>query len=299
MVLIVKRKVYIMRCRDRLGNEIIDENKTQDRLLSVLYGTKAGRSLLHILVHPAVSKLAGAFLDSAASKFLISPFIKHSGIDMSEYIETNYRSYNDFFTRRIKSSYRIADETPDHLISPCDGRLTVYPITDNSLFTVKNTDYTLESLLQNKKLARHYRGGTLLMFRLCVNDYHRYRFIDDGINTKTHHIDGVYHTVNPIAGDYYPIYKENTREFCVLKSRNFGNVLTMEVGALLVGRIMNYSAKKEVKRGEEKGRFEFGGSTIILCLEKDTAVIDDDIIANSTEGIETLVKSGEKIGVGM
>lgn len=287
-----------MICRDRSGNEM-NEINTQDKILSALYGTKAGRVLLGVLVQPAVSKLAGLFLDSAASKFLIKPFIKRTGIDMSEYIDTNYRSYNDFFTRRIKSSCRVTDMTPNHLVSPCDGKLTVYPITDSSLFTVKNTDYTLESLLRNKKLARHYSGGTLLMFRLCVNDLHRYRFIDSGTKTKTHHIKGVFHTVNPTAGDYYPIYKENTREFCILKSENFGNVLTMEVGALLVGKIINYSAKKEVKRGEEKGRFEFGGSTIIICLEKNTAAIDDDIIANSTDGIETIVKSGEKIGVAL
>lgn len=287
-----------MKCRDRAGNEM-NENNMQDKVLSVLYGTRAGRALLGVLVRPAVSKLAGLFLDSAASKFLIYPFIKCAGIDMSEYIETNYRSYNDFFTRRVKSSCRVTDMTPEHLISPCDGKLTVYPITDDSIFTVKNTAYTLESLLKSRKLARHYSGGTLLMFRLCVNDLHRYRFIDDGTKTRTHHINGVFHTVHPTAGNYYPIYKENTREFCVLKSANFGNVLTMEVGALLVGRIVNYSAKKEVKRGEEKGRFEFGGSTIIICLEKDTAVIDEDIIANSTEGIETIVKSGEKIGVAM
>lgn len=287
-----------MKCRDRAGNET-NENNMQDKVLSVLYGTRAGRALLGVLVQPAVSKLAGLFLDSAASKFLISPFIKCAGIDMSEYIETNYHSYNDFFTRRVKSSCRVTDMTPEHLISPCDGKLTVYPITDDSIFTVKNTAYTLESLLRSRKLARHYSGGTLLMFRLCVNDLHRYRFIDDGTKTGTRHINGVFHTVNPTAGNYYPVYKENTREFCVLKSANFGNVLTMEVGALLVGRIVNYSAKKEVKRGEEKGRFEFGGSTIIICLEKDTAVIDEDIIANSTESIETIVKSGEKIGVAM
>ncbi len=287
-----------MKCRDRSGNEL-NENNMQDKVLSALYGTRAGRALLRVLVQPAVSALAGLFLDSSASKFLINPFIKRTGIDMSEYIDTNYRSYNDFFTRRVKSSCRVADMTPNHLISPCDGKLTVFPITDDSIFTIKNTDYTLESLLRNKKLARHYRGGTLLMFRLCVNDLHRYRFIDNGIKTKTHHIKGVFHTVNPTAGDYYPIYKENTREFCVLKSENFGNILTMEVGALLVGRIVNYSAKKEVKRGEEKGRFEFGGSTIIICLEKDIALIDEDIIANSTAGIETIVKSGEKIGAAM
>ncbi|OYP54363.1 phosphatidylserine decarboxylase, partial [Lachnotalea glycerini] len=108
---------------------------------------------------------------------------------------------------------------------------------------------------------------------------------------------GVYHTVNPLANDVIPIYKENTREFSIIKSENFGNILTMEVGALLVGRIVNYHEKANVRRGEEKGKFEFGGSTIILCLEKGRVIIDEDILANSLNGVETVVKMGEKIGI--
>lgn len=284
-----------MKCRDRFGNDVY-VNEEQGKLLSLLYGTAPGRALLSVLVKPQVSRLAGIFLDSRVSTVLIKPFIKYSGIDMSEYIPTNFKSYNDFFTRKIKSEYRCIDHIPEHLIAPCDSKLSVYPINDDSIFTVKGTDYTLGSLVKSEKLARHYRGGTLLMFRLCVDDYHRYCFVDDGIKTKNHHINGVFHTVNPVANEYYPIYKENTREFCILKSNNFGNILTMEVGALLVGRIANYCGKRNVKKGEEKGRFEFGGSTIILCLEKDTVTIDSDILANSAKGIETIVKLGERIG---
>ena len=93
-----------------------------------------------------------------------------------------------------------------------------------------------------------------------------------------------------------PIYKENTREYSVLYSENFGKILIMEVGAMLVGRIVNYHEEAVVERGEEKGRFEFGGSTILVCLEKGRAVIDKDISENSFNGIETMVKMGEKIG---
>ena len=284
-----------MKCRDRFGNDVY-VNEEQGKLLSLLYDTTPGKALLSILVKPCVSKLAGIFLDSKTSTLLIKPFISHAGIDMSEYIPTSFKSYNDFFTRKIKPECRVLDTRTEQRISPCDSKLSVYPINDNSVFTIKGTDYTLSSLVKNDKLARHYKGGTLLMFRLCVDDYHRYCFVDDGIKTKNHHIKGVFHTVNPIANDHYPIYKENTREFCILKSMNFGNILTMEVGALLVGRIVNYCGKRNVQRGEEKGRFEFGGSTIILCFEKDSVVIDNDILENSANGIETIVKLGERIG---
>ena len=185
---------------------------------------------------------------------------------------------------------------PYHLIAPCDSKLTAYQITENAEFTIKNTVYSMESLTRSKKLAEKYRGGYLLLFRLTVDDYHRYCYVDQGKKSSNHIINGVFHTVNPIANDHYSIYKENTRCISFLKSENFGTLMMIEVGALMVGKIVNYHEEKMVERGEEKGRFEFGGSTIILCLKKDRAEIDTDILENSRQGIETKVRYGEKIG---
>jgi phosphatidylserine decarboxylase len=70
----------------------------------------------------------------------------------------------------------------------------------------------------------------------------------------------------------------------------------MEVGALLVGKIVNHHGPAAVRRGQEKGYFQFGGSTVVLLLKKDTALLDEDILENSRNGIETVVKFGEKIG---
>lgn len=285
-----------MKCVDREGYEII-KGETQDKMLAFLYQTRIGRGLLRILIKPWVSAAAGKFLDSSLSRCLIKSFIKKSGIDLSEYEVQKYHSYNEFFTRKIKPECRKIDEVNTHLIAPCDSKLSVYPISEAARFTIKHTEYSMVSLLKNQLLAKYYEGGMLLVFRLAVDDYHRYCYVDNGSKSKNYRIPGVFHTVNPLANDVYPIYKENTREFSILKSESFGRILMMEVGALLVGRIVNYHEKKEVKRGEEKGRFEFGGSTVILCLEKDQAVIDEDILFNSSRGIETVVKMGEKIGV--
>ena len=104
------------------------------------------------------------------------------------------------------------------------------------------------------------------------------------------------HTVNPIANDVYPIYKENAREYSLLHSDTFGDILMMEVGALLVGRIVNHHEKATVVRGQEKGYFQFGGSTVVVLLKAGAAVIDEDILLNSREGVETVVRMGEKIG---
>ena len=104
------------------------------------------------------------------------------------------------------------------------------------------------------------------------------------------------HTVNPAACETLPVYKENTREYTLIRSSRFGDVLQMEVGALMVGRILNYHGIRNVEKGQEKGRFEFGGSTIILALEKSRVQLDHRLLENTENGYETLVKMGESIG---
>lgn len=285
-----------MAWRDRQGNPVPGDD-TQDKTLQFLYGTRCGRAMLSVMIKPWVSKAAGRLMDTKASCIVIEPFIKKNGIEMKEYKHKQFRSFNDFFTRQIRKCARPIDREAEHLIAPCDCKLSVYPITEEAKFRIKGMDYTLESLLRDRELAKQFEGGTLLLFRLTVGDYHRYCYIDDGVKGENVHIPGVYYTVNPIAGTRYPIYKENTREYALLDSAHFGKVLMVEVGATMVGRIVNYHGAQEVRRGQEKGRFEFGGSTVILCLQKDAAVIDDDLVENTRKDIETVIKMGEKIGL--
>ncbi len=284
-----------MRYIDREGNITI-EDSGQDKLLRWMYDRSLGRTVLRFLTKPTISKAAGWALDKKWSKIFISPFIQKNEIDMSLYEEKNYNSYNDFFTRQIRKECRPIAEGENILISPCDGKLSVYPIEENQHFMIKNTAYTLESLLRSKKLAKKYEGGTICVFRLTVDDYHRYCYVDDGRKSANHHIPGVFHTVNPAANDVYPIYKENTREFSLLQSKHFKTILMMEVGALMVGRIVNHQEEAEVRRGEEKGMFEFGGSTVILIFQKNAVEIEKAILENTKNGYETIVKMGEEIG---
>lgn len=269
----------------------------QDRFLALLYGSAAGRLLLKPLVSPIVSRIAGAFLSTRLSKVFIKPFIRTNSIDMSQYEAVPYRSYNEFFSRKIRSGCRPIDMEPGHLIAPCDSKLTALPITDEAILTIKHTAYTVESLLRSKELAEKYKGGCALIFRLTVDDYHRYSYIADGHKDANIRIPGVLHTVNPVANDHFPIYKENTREYSILHTAAFGDVLMMEVGALLVGKIVNHHQAYDVLRGQEKGYFQFGGSTVILLLEKEAAILDADILANTRLGRETIVRMGEKIGM--
>lgn len=281
--------------KTRNGNYVV-KNEGQSKALEYLYRTWSGNLLLKALTRPIVSKIAGAFCDSPLSAFMIVPFIKKSGIDMQEYHSGWFRSYNEFFTRQIRSEYRPVDMSPEILISPCDSKLSAYKIGENSRFEIKGGSYTVKSMLKCGKLAQQYKNGWCLIFRLEVDDYHRYIYFDSGKKSDNTHIDGVLHTVNPIALEKADFYKENSREFCILHTENFGDAVQIEVGAMLVGRIKNHHQSRSVKRGQEKGMFEFGGSTIVLLLKDAVAEIDEDILKNSSEGIETVVKMGEKIG---
>ena len=285
-----------MTWRDRSGG-CVPGDAGQDRLLEWMYGTAFGRLLVKIMIRPGVSRAAGWLLDRRISALAVKPFIRANHICMDDFEQRKFRSFNDFFTRRVLPGRRPVDTEPTHLIAPCDSKLSVYEILPDSRFRVKGTQYTLEGLLQSKPLAEQFLGGTLLLFRLTVDDYHRYAYIDSGFAGESTRIPGVFHTVNPAAASRYPIYRENTREYSLLESERFGTVLQMEVGAAMVGRIVNDPGSRQVRRGEEKGRFEFGGSTVIVLLQKGRAIPDADLVRNTAEDAETVVHLGERIGI--
>ena len=284
-----------MRCVDRDGTEII-EGEGQKKLVKLLYQSVPGRVILRGLTKPWVSKAAGRLLDSRLSVCLIPRFIKANKIDPDDYEERKYRSFNEFFTRKIKPERRKINRDPNVLIAPCDGRLTVYDIDESSRFQIKGRPYTMEELLKNRKLAKRYHGGKLLLFRLTVGDYHRYCYPDSGIRSENYMLPGILHTVHPIAAHARPIYKENTRTFSLLKTERFKTIRFIQVGALLVGRIVNRTGQAATARGQEAGMFQYGGSTVILCMEPDVFTPDEDILRNSKAGAETVVRMGSRIG---
>lgn len=269
--------------------------ETDSAGVNFLYRTVPGRALLQVLIRPGVSRALGAFLDTGLSRHLVGPFVKSTKLDLSDYPDRAYRSFNDFFTRTVKDGRRSVDTDPDALIAPCDGKLTAYPITEDARFDIKHSFYSVKDLLRDAALAAEFEGGTCLIFRLTPDDFHRYSFMDDGRIVASGALPGVLHTVRPIAFRRYPVFSENAREYAVLKTAHFGKVIQMEVGALFVGRIVNHPLTDFV-RGQEKGKFEFGGSTVILLLQKGAAVIDDELLENTRDGKESVVRLGQKIG---
>lgn len=284
-----------MKYKDRQGN-ILEDDKMQESIVRFLYGTYPGEGLLKILTHKGLSKLAGTLLSTKMSAALIPYFVRRNNLKVRDYDMSGHRSFNDFFARRLSVGARNVDLNPDVLISPADSKVMVYDCDENAEFTIKGLKYNFEQLTQSEKLAEVFAGGQLLVFRLSVDDYHRYCYVDSGDKSQNYRIPGILHTVNPVACENTHVYRENERVISMLKSENFGLIMMMEVGAMMVGKIVNYEGPTYVRKGKEKGRFEFGGSTIVLAFRKGTVEIDRDILINSQQGLETKVRYGERIG---
>lgn len=269
------------------------EYRDESKALSFLYGTVLGRLCLKALCAPWLSRLAGAYMDSPLSKGLIASFVRNNGIDLSICQKTDFTCFNDFFTRQLKEGVRPMDMTPHTFVSPCDGRLSVYPITKEGTFTIKGGTYTLESLLAGAPALEPFVGGTCLVFRLCVGDYHRYHFPDSGTLGEGRFIPGKLHTVRPIAMEHGPVFKENSREYTFLHTDHFGTMVQVEVGAMLVGKIKNHPGITRFQRGQEKGMFLYGGSTVVLMLEPGQVTLLPDF---PSDGEERQVLLGQTLG---
>lgn len=272
------------------------KNLKQDKSLRFFYKNSLGRILLKAITLPFVSSVVGAYMSSPLSKIRIKKFINSNGINMSEYEESKYNSFNDFFTRKIKADKRPLPQNEKILFSPCDGKLSAYKVTDDTVLPIKGSHYKISELLNNNELAKKYKDGYCLVFRLAVDDYHRYCYIDNGRKGNNIKIKGKLHTVQPIALNLFPVFIQNSREYTVLHTNNFGDVVQVEIGALMVGKIKNHHQKGKITRGAEKGMFLFGGSTIVLLINKDKAEIDNIFFENTENELETIVKMGESIG---
>lgn len=275
-----------------------------EKYLDWTYSSRLGMNLLEIFIKKkAFSKLYGWYCDTHMSKSKINPFIKDFNIDMSltEKNEMEFNSFNEFFTRKLKPHARPFSNKKNILISPADGRLLAYEnIDSNNIMQIKGIRYSLNELIQDKDIASKYVNGTCLIFRLCPTDYHRFHFIDNGLCEKSNKINGSYYSVNPIALKKIPkLFCENKREWSIFHSENFKDILYVEVGATCVGSILQtYTLNSKIKKGDEKGYFKFGGSTVAIFLQKDAAKIDADIIEQTKLGYETKVIMGETIGQG-
>lgn len=286
----------------RTGKAFVETVLGEDAM-RVFYGNPAGLAFTRqFLTASWISRAYGSYHDKPASVKKIRSFIDGLSIDTKECEKPveEYTSFNDFFARKLKPGCRPVATAPRLLASPADGRLLVFPrIDDATVGYVKWAPIPLRELFaQEKELVDTYRDGSCMIVRLCPADYHRFHFPVSGKVGPTREFKGCLHSVSPYALEAkVPVYCMNKRTACTIQSPEFGKVLFMEVGALLVGGIVQtYTAGDVVSKGDEKGYFKFGGSTVIVFFEKGKVVFDNDLIENSAEGRETLVLMGEQLG---
>lgn len=256
------------------------------------YGTRPGRAVLQAIRQNHLDRLAVRFLCSPLSRPMIRPFARKHGIPIAE--GQRFGSWREFFLRP-KPGIQI-DRDPRHLISPCDGWLSAFPVRQDSTFAIKGSRYRLEDLIQDRQLARRFQGGDCLVFRLCASDYHHYCYIDSGRQGQHHFIEGQLHSVQPLACQVYPVYVQNRRCWSLLETDHFGPVVQAEVGALIVGGIVNHFDNAPMRRGMEKGHFDLAGSTILLFFEQGRIRLAPKIAQASAGGREYRVFQGMQVG---
>ena len=271
------------------------------RPMEFLYTNKVGQSITNsLLAKSFFSKLYGSYQSSKLSSHKIPNFINNFQIPMEEYEIKTFSSFNDFFIRNFKCGARPFTDKENELAAFAEARYLGFAAIDpKQSFPVKGMDLSISTLMDSFELSNPFVGGPCLIARLCPVDYHRFHFPCDGTYLKYYKVPGKLHSVNPLAlKSRSDIFVTNAREVSILETNNFGKICYIEVGALCVGRIVqSHSVTGSFKRGEEKGYFLFGGSTVIIFGEKARWLPSPDILEKTREKCETLVRLGDTIGV--
>ncbi|MBY0353990.1 archaetidylserine decarboxylase [Candidatus Babeliales bacterium] len=283
-------------------NSLFGEQTERFALLNFLYTNPLGKMLRLLARHRFMAKIFAVYQNSGLTKSKIQPFIERYKICMNDFVvpEHGYHSFNNFFTRALKPGARLIDQRDTVLVSPADAKCFVLEnLQGDNEFFVKNCRFKLADFLKDSELAGQYEQGTMMVFRLAPYDYHRYHFPTDCFVQKSEIIHGHLESVNPItfATGLQPLV-QNERHLITLQTKKFGDILMIIVGAMLVGKIVEtHRVCQNYKKGEEAGLFEFGGSTVVLLFKKDMIKLRADLLKNSSEKKETVVKMGEAVSV--
>lgn len=268
-----------------------------------LYGTWPGRLISALVALPPFSRIYGWCQDRPGSRSKIDPFIDQFQIQMSDFLpeegasaEVPYSSFNAFFTRRVTEAARPFAQGRT-VPAPCDARYFAYQaLNDDVRVPVKGALFKASALIGDTEWTACFEDGPGFIARLCPVDYHRYHYPDDGRVLASWRIPGALHSVNPWAlAERADIFMINERQVSILETEQFGRLAYVEVGATCVGRIVQTHHGESFTRGEEKGMFLFGGSTVIVIGEQGRWQFDDDLIERTRNGLETYLKMGARL----
>lgn len=287
---------------DRESGRLETEAVFGERPLRWVYETHLGQIALWALIRRAAfSEIYGLVMSRPASREKIAPFCERFGVNVEEFAvpATEFASFNDFFSRRLKPGARPVVPAEDVATLPADGRhLAIPKISAATRFYAKGQRFDLGKFLGDAALAARYADGAMVCSRLCPTDYHRFHFPVAGTPAAPRVVNGALYSVNPIALSKNLAYLwENKRVVVEIDSPRFGKVLQVLVGATNVGTIVpTYAAGTPAEKGAELGYFRFGGSFIATIFEPGKIRIADDLRANSAQGVETFAKMGTELG---
>lgn len=288
--------------RNRQTGHLEEEQIFGGALLRFLYRSSLTRSLAHVIAYsPWISRLYGWWQRTAYSQRQILPFIKRYHVNTDDFAQdpASFPSFDAFFTRHLRREARPITPGDHAAIIPADGRYRFFPMIDEAfLFGVKGSTFNLLQLMQSQERAKQYAQGSMVLARLAPSDYHRFHFPCRCRPQEAIPLNGPLYSVNPIAVRHrLSILWQNKRAITCLKSPVFGEIFYIEVGATNVGTIhQTYTPGRIYEKGEEKGYFSFGGSTLILLFEKGKLKLDDDLIAASKHNEEILCLMGQSMG---
>ena len=287
-----------IRYYERESGQLKTEKVAGEKWLKWLYYNPIGEASLWALAkRKLVSSIYGNMMDRTSSAKKIQPFVEEFDIDMSIAQEQKFNTFNDFFTRKLKEGARPIDTSSNIVVSPADGKILAYANMSRADFIIKGYRFDVFSFLDNPDLAQKYHDGALLIIRLAPVDYHRFHFPVSGNVSPNKKIEGDYYSVNPFAlRKKAEIFCLNKREYTIISNPLFGDVVMAEVGATMVGSIIQTYKGSTINKGEEKGYFKFGGSTVVLLFKKSKIKVDEDLLIHTAKGYETTVKMGERIG---
>lgn len=268
-----------------------------EKALKYLYSDSSVARLLTSAVSrsPFISSLYGWLQNLPSSQKKVAPFIRDFEVDASEFLEPadSFKSFNEFFIRKLKPEARPISSAP--FVAPADARYLGYQTLTEDTVTIKGQTFDLPALFQNEALARKFRGGSLIMARLCPSDYHRFHFPADCTPGEAKLINGFLYSVNPIAiSQKLDIFWENKRKLTLLETKDLGQIAYFEVGATNVGSIHEtYTPHIPAAKGAEKGYFSFGGSSLLVFLEPGALRLSQDLLDATKEGFELKCLMGQ------
>jgi phosphatidylserine decarboxylase len=287
---------------DRAKRVVETEQVYGEKWLRWTYESGLGRFSLNALVKRAiVSRYYGWKMSSSASMRRVLPFVIDYNLNEDEFAKKpiSFKNFNEFFYRALKPGARPIAEGERVAALPADGRHLAFQNVDaTDGFYAKGQTFDLASFLGDAALAQEFAGGSLLISRLCPVDYHRFHFPVAGTPGEARLVNGALYSVSPIALRRNLAYLwENKRMVTIVESPVFGRVAVCEIGATMVGSIVQtYVPNRAVAKGEEKGLFKFGGSCVVTIFQKGKIRFDADLVEHSARQMEVYAKMGERLG---